>query len=102
MLRKPCRKCGTPGAAICETCRKREQAARPVNPAYRDPLYARNRRLMIEHAWLHRLPCVRCGQPFGARSEITAEHLIPVRDGGTNELSNLGPCHDGCNKAWRR
>jgi hypothetical protein len=33
---------------------------------------------------------------------VTAEHIVPVRQGGTSEAANLGPAHARCNYAWNR
>lgn len=33
---------------------------------------------------------------------LTVEHIVPIRDGGTNEPANLGPAHARCNYGWRR
>lgn len=49
--------------------------------------------------------CVICGRGFTladlAPGKLTAEHLRPRRDGGSNELANLGPAHASCNYGWR-
>jgi 5-methylcytosine-specific restriction endonuclease McrA len=40
--------------------------------------------------------CQYCGHPmeFG---QITVDHVVPFRNGGTNEYTNLIPCCKGCN-----
>lgn len=45
--------------------------------------------------------CFICGKPIGIDEVITAEHVVPVRDGGTNDLHNLRPAHSKCNSGWR-
>jgi 5-methylcytosine-specific restriction endonuclease McrA len=94
-LPKPCIKCGKPGKPLCDHCRARLH--RPVNPRYREPEYIRNRRLMIDRAWINLEPCVICGRPFASKSDITAEHIVSLRRGGDNSLDNLGPAHGRCN-----
>lgn len=57
---------------------------------------------MVNLAWRYGSPCVICGQGFARKRDITAEHVIPVREGGSSELDNLAPSHHGCNSAWAR
>lgn len=45
--------------------------------------------------------CVVCGLPFLAGESWTAEHIKPLRDGGTSDRANLGPAHARCNFGWR-
>jgi hypothetical protein len=54
---------------------------------------------MIERSWRNGDCCVMCGKPFASKSDISAEHLIPVRRGGTSDLDNLAPAHLACNIA---
>jgi hypothetical protein len=102
-LPRSCRVCGKVGRAVCAQHDNR----RPSNSrdrgkrAYSDSEYQRNRKIMIDIAWQQGRPCVKCAGPFEKKSDITAEHLVPVRSGGTGALGNLGPCHHGCNSNWR-
>ena len=73
-----------------------------ANPAYSDPLYRKNRFRLIANTRREGRPCCICGQPFGPDQKITAEHLLPLRLGGTHDLSNLGPAHSACNTGWNR
>lgn len=66
-----------------------------------DGEYQRNKPLVIAQARAGR-PCVICKKPFTARNKITVEHLKPLRQGGTNNLANLGPAHAWCNTAWNK
>jgi 5-methylcytosine-specific restriction endonuclease McrA len=52
---------------------------------------------MVELAWTYGMACVICGLGFERKRDITAEHMIPLRDGGTSDLDNLGPAHQRCN-----
>lgn len=97
MLMKSCRKCGKPGKALCDSCRGLQTHSKPTNPRYREAEYIKNRRIMIDNSWAYGIPCCICGKGFGNKSDITAEHIVSLRHGGTNELSNLGPAHRRCN-----
>lgn len=44
--------------------------------------------------------CVRCGRWF-PKSEITVDHRIPKRKGGTDDLWNLQPMCRSCNSSKR-
>jgi hypothetical protein len=120
MLNKPCRSCGKPGLAECNDCKairverwKAKQAtatkratangSRPNRQARGyDAQYDRNRKIVIDTAIREHQCCVICHSPFEQASDITAEHLIPRRDGGTSELTNLGPAHSWCNYNYRK
>lgn len=68
-------------------------ARNPYRLAYRDQEYARNRQLRFERA---RGRCESCGIPL-ASGEWESDHVVEVRDGGTNGIENLRilckPCH---------
>jgi 5-methylcytosine-specific restriction endonuclease McrA len=66
--------------------------------------YDRNRREVVKRVLAAggAVPCVLCGQGFPGSTRITVEHIVPLRDGGTNALANLGPAHECCNKGWRK
>lgn len=107
MLPKPCRVCGKPGKAICDQCsnvqRARYETSRPPKTnVYRHGEYQTNRRIIIDRAWALDQPCVICGHTFVRKEDITVEHIIPLRKGGTSALSNLGPAHAWCNYGWNR
>ena len=40
--------------------------------------------------------CVHCG---AIATDI--DHIVPIADGGTDELSNLRPACARCNRGWR-
>ncbi len=106
MLPKPCRVCGKPGKSICDKCvnsNKQPQRSKPSRQSrgYNNE-YDRNRRIVIDIAWSHNEPCCLCGNGFIRKEDISAEHVIPLRNGGSNTLSNLAPAHKSCNYAWRR
>lgn len=97
-LPRSCRVCGKPGGSLCAAHARRQ--ARGYGSAY-----TRNRAVLVRQVLANpRIPCCICGRGFiGARlRDITAEHLIPVREGGSSELSNLAPAHARCNYGWRR
>ena len=41
--------------------------------------------------------CARCGGPFTAEDPATRGHIVSVRDGGTNDISNYQAEHASCN-----
>ncbi len=77
-------------------------ARNPYRRSYRDPEYARNRRHRYERA---RGRCEACGIAVGP-GEWECDHLVPLRDGGTNRIENLlvlcRPCHRRKTAADRR
>jgi 5-methylcytosine-specific restriction endonuclease McrA len=95
--------CGRPQPkAICDACKAVQDKARgPRQDRGYDAEYDRNRRFMIARAWANLERCVICGLGFGRMEDITAEHLIPLRNGGTSAPENLGPAHLRCNAGWR-
>jgi 5-methylcytosine-specific restriction endonuclease McrA len=101
MLR-PCLICGTPAQTADGRCPRHpivRQHRRTTAQRGYDAEYKRNREKMIELAWIFHLPCVLCGSGFASESDITAEHIIPRREGGTSAADNLGPAHKRCNSA---
>jgi 5-methylcytosine-specific restriction endonuclease McrA len=44
-------------------------------------------------------PCIRCGTTFDDLADVTADHVIPLVDGGSNDLTNLAPAHRACNSS---
>lgn len=63
--------------------------------AWSSPLYQRNRRAILA---ARPVSCWRCGKPFTAEDPCTAGHVVPLAEGGTDELVNLRPEHESCNK----
>lgn len=106
MLPTSCNKCGRIGKSLCDVCktqynnRRRSQQTR-AQRGY-DNEYDRNRKLMIEDTWRYQLPCVLCGKGFDRKSDITAEHVIPLRIARDNSRANLQPAHSSCNSAWQK
>jgi 5-methylcytosine-specific restriction endonuclease McrA len=80
----------------------RIEARRP-SPEARgyDAEYRRNRPVVIARGRNGEHCCI-CGQPFQPGQAITAEHVVPLRSGGTSAMSNLKPAHAGCNGGWNR
>jgi 5-methylcytosine-specific restriction endonuclease McrA len=65
--------------------------------AYADPLYRRNRELLLRDG----PPCsLRLPGCTGAADQI--DHVVAPRLGGTNELGNLRPACRKCNEARGR
>jgi 5-methylcytosine-specific restriction endonuclease McrA len=87
-----------------------------------DAAYERNARIInrgVRGAWARGevVRCVICeneipnpnlritnreSQSVNHKLRLTIEHIVPLRRGGTSELSNLGPAHASCNYARRR
>ena len=61
--------------------------------AYADPTYKRNRKhLMAEHLRTHGYKCPGApdlDHPPHPCTDLTADHIIPIAEGGTHALSNL-------------
>ncbi|MEV6300403.1 HNH endonuclease signature motif containing protein [Actinoplanes sp. NPDC051861] len=69
---------------------KRRHALSASRRGY-DSTYQRNRRTILEGSPL----CTLCRR----RSATTADHIVPLSKGGTNELTNLRPSCGPCNYA---
>ena len=98
VIRTSCR-CGVVlphGKSMCDRC-KSQRPSKPVNDAYHDPLYRKNRAILVNYTWKHGLPCWLCGRPFERKTDITADHVITLANGGTHDLGNLAPAHKSCN-----
>lgn len=69
-------------------------ARNPYRLAYKDAEYARNRQLRFERARGH---CEYCGVGPLRSGEWESDHVIELRDGGTNTIDNIRvackPCH---------
>ena len=93
------------GTMRCPGCQQHATARRNARPSSStrgyDGEYQRNKPLVIQQGRSGR-PCVICGRPFTADQKVTVEHIKPRRQGGGNELANLGPAHSECNTAWNR
>ena len=106
ILRRPCLSCGKPTrdgsrCAGCAPPRAPDTRSSRQSRGY-DREYERNRATMISLAWRYRWECVICGKGFARKQDITAEHVIPLRGGGTSALSNLAPAHLRCNSGWKK
>jgi hypothetical protein len=106
-LPSSCRHCGVPGKSLCDACRRRSEARRSPRAARGyDSTYDRNRREIVSHVLENpsAFVCCICLKPFtGCRPhQVTAEHRIPLRAGGTSEMDNLSAAHSWCNYGWRR
>lgn len=73
----------------------------PWRAGYADPEYLRSRALRWQMACGH---CEECGAELGDDAEC--DHLVPLRDEGTNLVDNLrwrcGRCHKAKTRADRR
>ena len=112
---KGCPACGTGCGALfsldttrtqrCPPCQRHRttQLQHRPSPATRgyDAEYRRNRPQIITQARNGR-PCKICGNPITPRQKVTVEHIVPLRRGGTSDLSNLAPAHSSCNTAWNK
>lgn len=104
MVAKSCRGCGAVGRALCDDCsalQERRRGRPSASSRGYDAEYRRNRLTVIDQA-KHGKPCVICGLDFTSSDLVTAEHVIPLRHGGSNDKSNLGPAHATCNYGWNR
>lgn len=99
-------------ATQCDACARARRARSEAGRLSRrergyDAEYDRNRRVVVGLAFQMAdagtpAECVLCFRPCLRGQNLTAEHLVPLRKGGSSELVNLGPAHSGCNSGWRR
>lgn len=104
MVAKSCRGCGAIGRALCDECsalQERKRNRPSASARGYDAEYRRNRLVVVDQA-KRGAPCVLCGKPFTASDTVTAEHIVPLRSGGTSAKGNLGPAHAVCNFGWNR
>lgn len=103
---KTCVECGKRG--INGTSRCAEHTLPPMSEAerrrrhpyranYVDAEYRKNRELALERA---NGRCERCREPHGPDKQV--DHIVPVRDGGTNDLTNLQVLCRACTKVKNR
>jgi 5-methylcytosine-specific restriction endonuclease McrA len=104
MVAKSCRGCGHIGKPLCDECRnlvERRRGRPSASQRGYDAEYRRNRLVVVDQAKRGR-ECVICGLGFCSTDLITAEHIVPIRQGGNNAKNNLGPAHTKCNYGWNR
>jgi 5-methylcytosine-specific restriction endonuclease McrA len=103
---KTCIVCGRRGVAGTSRCEKHpapvqteaERLARaPYRRGYSDPEYLRNRQICHQEATGR---CAACGEPLG--SDWQCDHIVPLRDCGSNLLENLQCLCGRCTKAKTR
>lgn len=88
--------------------RARSAAGRPsTSQRGYGTVYQRNRRIVVERALVaadagQARACVICRLPCVRGQALTAEHVVPLRLGGSSALDNLGVAHSGCNTGWNR
>lgn len=98
---RPCLVCGRPSQGnYCPAHEPKvdealRNAANPYRQAYKSAEYARNRQHRFERAHGR---CEACGVRLEAGA-WECDHLVPIKDGGTNHIDNLRvlcrPCHRG-------
>jgi 5-methylcytosine-specific restriction endonuclease McrA len=96
-----CRKCGTPcrkgNRGLCAECLKAYHAAGNGSTEYRknsDAVRDATNRLLDIGA---RVFCGICRQDLQAGMPFHIDHIIPLREGGSNAAHNLRPTHPRCN-----
>lgn len=78
---RPCIECGAPTPkARCLA----HQLPDVANPKYSDPEYRRNRRTLMA-------PGTRCKVYGCVHMADEVHHILPLREGGTNDIRNLMP-----------
>lgn len=94
MPMRPCLTCGTPARGTrCPPCQRSHDTHRRPSPNQRgyDAEYRKARRIILATG----PACAICG----TAPATTADHIVPVSRGGTNELTNLRPACHPCNSA---
>lgn len=96
---RPCLVCGRASQGnYCpqhrpEVDEAERNARNPYRRAYKDAQYAKNRQHRFERA---RGRCEACGIHLEV-GKWECDHLVPIKDGGTNDITNLRvlcrPCH---------
>ena len=67
---------------------------------YREEFFKHNKGMKIPFKKGTYYRCVGCGQMF-TKSQITVDHIIPKRKGGTDDIWNLQPMCKHCNSSKR-
>lgn len=103
---KTCTVCGARGVGGTSRCQdhlapvqtEAERLARqPYRRGYQTAEYRRNRRLCLQFAAGR---CSQCRGPLGDDPHV--DHIIPLRDGGSDELKNLQATCPRCNYDKKR
>ncbi len=97
--RTSCRICGAP--AKCSVCGDCKQAA-----SYANPQYLANHAAMVREAqpWIQYGPgvqCCICPELITTLDQLSVEHIVPLREGGTHDKGNLGYAHRRCNSGMK-
>jgi len=83
-----CSRCGRSRAGIPRTEAQRLKS-QPYRAHYKSALFTTNRPIVLRIAE-YRCQWLGCGAPIGrAPKDWQCDHIVPVRDGGTDDLSNL-------------
>lgn len=99
MAQRPCLDCGSlTSASRCRTChlageRERDRQRGTRQQRGLDATYDRNRRALLAAATV----CAVCGLPGTADDPLTAGHITPRSEGGSNGLDNLRAEHASYN-----
>ena len=86
----------------CPPCQARYGRDRRTTARGYGHAYQQARNAVVADAIATREPCAICGKPCLPGQKITAEHVIPRRDGGPSTRGNLKPAHSACNTAWNK
>lgn len=116
MPQRPAAACSRPGcrglvrADVCSVCGPRRRATYQQYDAQRGTTAERGygsswQRLRAVYLRSHP-NCAECAKAGRVESAVDVHHIIPLRDGGSNEASNLmalcHPCHSKYTDAEKR
>ena len=112
MVASSCRVCGAvvKNDTICAMHKQqytaRQSAYRELTRPTRnnrgyDKSYYRNRQVVINSVVFGYTLCVLCAKSIDSKSDLSVEHIIAIRNGGTSDIANLAPAHRRCNYGWR-
>lgn len=82
----------------CLTCGKASSGRRCPKHAALPGSYGRRHREIRAQVLATETACWICGKPGTDADPLTADHLVPIADGGRNVRSNYRAAHETCNK----
>lgn len=99
-----CRLCGKPcakgNAGLCVSCRNAQRMHSYGAADYRANAAAMRKSYKIAVKRGNTYICALCKHVMRPSDPISIDHIMRVRDGGTNEMTNLQVVHAVCNSRY--